>query len=149
MSDPVIIRHIQTSDRPSWNELYRAYANFYEVAQTDHMRTTVWSWLMDPNRDVNALVALQKGKLIGFAHYRSFDRPLAASTGGFLDDLFVIEEARGTGAADALMEALVEESRKRGWSILRWITAEDNIRARKVYDRVALATPWVTYDLTL
>jgi hypothetical protein len=31
--------------------------------------------------------------------------------------------------------------------VIRWITAEDNYRARGVYDRVAVRTPWVTYDI--
>ena len=39
--------------------------------------------------------------------------------------------------------------RARGWSVIRWITAADNARARAVYDRVAVETPWVTYDIKL
>jgi hypothetical protein len=33
--------------------------------------------------------------------------------------------------------------------VIRWITADDNYRARAVYDRVATRTKWVTYDLKL
>jgi hypothetical protein len=29
-----------------------------------------------------------------------------------------------------------------------WITAEDNVRARRLYDSSATAASWVTYDLT-
>jgi hypothetical protein len=31
--------------------------------------------------------------------------------------------------------------------VIRWITAENNYRARGVYDRLATRTNWVTYDL--
>ena len=61
-------------------------------------------------------------------------RPLSASTGGFLDDLFVDPTARGSGAADALIAALADEGRKQGWTVIRWITAEDNYRARALYE---------------
>jgi GNAT superfamily N-acetyltransferase len=114
------------------------------------MRDRVWSWLMDNANEVNGLVAEDAdGKLIGLAHFRPFARPLAASVGGFLDDLFVDPDARGSGAADALMEALKAEGIKRGWTVIRWITAEDNYRARKLYDRMAEKTRWVTYDIKL
>ena len=31
----------------------------------------------------------------------------------------------------------------------RWITADDNYRARTLYDRVAKKTAWNTYEITL
>lgn len=40
-----------------------------------------------------------------------------------------------------------EESQRRGWSVVRWITAEDNYRARAMYDGVATKTAWATYDM--
>jgi GNAT superfamily N-acetyltransferase len=56
---------------------------------------------------------------------------------------------RGKRVADALIAAIAEEGRRKGWSVIRWITAEDNHRARAVYDRVAKLTPWRTYDIPL
>ncbi len=35
-----------------------------------------------------------------------------------------------------------------GRSVVRWITAEDNHLARTLYDTMADATRWVTYDRT-
>ena len=148
MSHPVSIRPVTLDDRPVWEMLYAGYAAFYKVSQTQTMRDTVWSWLMDPQHESKALVAVDaNGKLIGLAHYRPFARPLSATTGCFLDDLFVAPDARGSGAADALLEALEQLGRQRGWSVIRWITAEDNYRARAVYDRKAGRTKWLTYDL--
>ena len=66
-----------------------------------------------------------------------------------LDDLFVDPPARGSGAAAALIDALAAEGRVRGWTVIRWITAEDNYRARALYDRLAEKTRWATYDLKL
>ena len=147
---PVTIRPVTPEDRADWDVLYSAYAGFYGVAQDAGMRAKVWGWLHDPRHEVEGLVAqAETGRLVGLAHVRPFARPLAAATGGFLDDLFVAPEARGSGVADALIEALAEMGRARGWSLLRWITAEDNARARALYDRSAEATRWVTYDQAL
>lgn len=144
------VRPVGQSDRPHWEQLYAGYAAFYRVEQTPLMRARVWSWLMDPGHEVDGLVAEDGARrLIGLAHYRPFARPLAASTGGFLDDLFVLPEARGSGAGRALVQAVAEVGRRRDWSVIRWITAEDNAPARRLYDDVALQTGWVTYEIRL
>lgn len=143
------IRQPQAADFANWVKLYAGYAAFYGVAQTDEMRARVWSWLRDPGHPVRGLVAEEDGKLIGLAHFRPFSRPLSASTGGFLDDLFVDPAARGSGAAAALIAGVKAEGQAQGWTVIRWITAEDNYRARTLYDRVADRTKWVTYDIRL
>jgi len=139
---PLAERH-----RADWEALYAGYATFYNVPQTPEMRAKVWSWIMDPTHETKALVAEDDtGRAVGLAHYRPFARPLSASTGGFLDDLFVDPALRGQRVADALIEALAEIGRGRGWSVIRWITADDNYRGRGVYDRLAKRTFWITYD---
>jgi len=52
-------------------------------------------------------------------------------------------------AARALIEAVADEGRRRDWRLIRWITAEDNARARALYDKLAEATHWKTYDIKL
>jgi GNAT superfamily N-acetyltransferase len=131
-----------------WRTLYRAYADFYQEAVTDAQLDLVWSWITNPDHDVKAvLVRDESGSAVGLAHYRPYFRPLAAAVAGHLDDLFVTPAARGTGAVDALLEALRTIARQRGWSKIRWITADDNHRARSKYDQVAERTMWVTYDM--
>jgi GNAT superfamily N-acetyltransferase len=135
-------------DSARWRELYRAYADFYREPVTDAQLDLVWSWISDPDHDVKALLVRDAtGTAVGLAHYRPYFRPLAAAVAGHLDDLFVEPAARGTGAVDALLDALRTVARQRGWSKIRWITADDNHRARGKYDQVAERTMWVTYDM--
>jgi GNAT superfamily N-acetyltransferase len=136
--------------RADWDVLYSGYAVFYGVAQTPAMRDTVWGWIRDPAHELEALIAEgASGRAIGLAHLRPFARPLRAAYGGYLDDLFVAPEQRGRGVADALLAACAELGRARGWNVIRWITAEDNARARTLYDRRATLTAWRTYDIAL
>lgn len=149
MTSVTIIRPEQ-KHRAAWNQLYKGYADFYKVEQTAEMRDRVWSWLHDPAHTVKGFLAANiDGAPVGLAHYRPFARPLVASTGGFLDDLFVDPAQRGGGVADALIKAVADEGRRQGWTVIRWITAENNYRARAVYDRLAAKTVWTTYDLKL
>jgi GNAT superfamily N-acetyltransferase len=147
---PLLIRHLRSGDRAAWDQLYQGYAAFYKVTQTPAMRDTVWDWLMDADHAVQGFAAVNgEDVMLGLAHCRPFARPLSASTGGFLDDLFVAPEARGQRVAEALINAVTAEGHRRGWSVIRWITAEDNASARRVYDRLATQTRWVTYDIKL
>jgi len=141
---------LEARHRADWERLYAGYAEFYRVTQTPEMRATVWGWIHDPAHEVKALVAeAPDGRAVGLAHYRPFARPRAAATGGFLDDLFVDPGFRGRRVADALIEAVAAIGRERGWSVIRWITADDNYRGRGVYDRLATRTMWITYEVKL
>ena len=139
----------EPADQEAWRRLYNGYAEFYRVPMTDDKAAVVWSWLMDPDHVVKGFLAKANGSVVGLAHIREMPRPLHGKYGGFLDDLFVAPEARGTGAVEALYDAMKQLARERGWDSVRWITAENNYRARAVYDRVATKTQWVTYEIKL
>jgi len=115
---------------------------------TDEKALLVWSWISDPENELEAYFAVDEDDTpIGLAHVREFVRPLDGSKGLYLDDLFVSPDARGAGAGSALLESLRDSARERGLSVVRWITAKDNENARRLYDRFAQKTKWVTYDL--
>lgn len=141
---------VKPEHRAEWERLFAGYAAFYKVDQTPQMRETVWQWIFDREHVVKGLVAVDAtGKPVGLAHYRAMPRPLRAVTGGFLDDLFVEPSLRGSGVVQALMNALADIGRAQGWATIRWLTAEDNYRARGFYDRIAARTAFLTYEMKL
>ncbi|GAA1443790.1 GNAT family N-acetyltransferase [Leifsonia poae] len=142
------VRRVDDNEFFTWLDLYAGYGEFYETPLTDEKALLVWSWLTDSSPELTAYFAVNEaGEPIGLAHVREFARPLDGSRGLYLDDLFVSPDARGEGAATALLESLRDRARAEGFSVVRWITAKDNETARRVYDRVAEKTKWVTYDL--
>lgn len=143
----VVVRATAVSDEKSWRQLYRGYRDFYKVEHSDAAIDTVWRWIHDPGHETRGLVAEHDGVVVGLAHYRTFARPLSASHGLFLDDLFTAEGTRGLGVGSALLTRLAEIARDEQATVVRWITAADNDTARSLYDKVAKETPWVTYDL--
>lgn len=135
------------ADHHDWQRLYRGYAEYYGMPMNDSTLATVWEWIQDGERLQGRLARDANGQAVGLMHFRAMPSPLRGATVGFLDDLFVDPAHRGTGAVDEMMEALREEARQQGWPFVRWITRENNYRARGAYDRRAERTDWVTYQL--
>jgi GNAT superfamily N-acetyltransferase len=140
----VVVRPVLESELERWRELYRGYADFYEVA--DPPFDELWQRITQ-ERTVECYVAEVEGEVAGFAHVHEFVRPLDGGNGGYLDDLYVDPGRRGGGIGAALLQHLRDLARDRGWKEVRWITAEDNHTAQRLYDRHAQRTSWVTYDM--
>jgi len=146
----ITIGPLRPEDKADWRRLYDGYVIFYKRRPSEEVAETVWRWLHDPGHVLEALVAREpSGRVVGLAHFRAMPRPATGSTAGFLDDLFVDPEHRGARVADRLIERMKEIARERGWTVIRWLTADDNYRARGVYDRWATRTMWITYQIDL
>ncbi len=127
---------VTARDQPEWRVLFDGYAEFYGVAMSDGIADRVWGWLVDPDHVLEGLVVRDEaGKMVGLAHVRACPRPLGGCEIGFLDDMYVVPEARGSGAADALFERLRLLASERGWPSIRWVTQHFNERGRGFYDR--------------
>jgi GNAT superfamily N-acetyltransferase len=144
------IRAAWPDDEAEWRELFRAYGVFYETEFSDEVLEAVWWQLLEDGSGIDALVAELDGTVVGLAHYRSHPDTFTGGRDWFLDDLFVDPEVRGAGVATALIEHLIGLARSsEPAGTLRWITADDNARAQRVYDRIAKKTSWVTYEVKL
>lgn len=139
------IRAVQADDREAWANLFGAYREFYELAPDETVVDTVWGWLTDPGHELQGLVAVRDGILIGIAHWRRFARPSRGGTAIFLDDLFTAPRARGAGVGSSLIARLQRIAADEGLIEVRWITSESNLGAQRLYDRVATRAPFHTY----
>lgn len=143
------VRRVMFADEGAWRALYRSYRSFYKVPEDEGKVDLVWDWVLDADHEVSGVVAADgAGVLGGLANFRRFARPLSGTVGLYLDDLYTREDLRGQGAGRALLEFLRTHALEDGLSVVRWVTAESNSQARVLYDSVANATSWVTYDMS-
>ena len=149
--DPaIVIRNVEPGDRLAWESLFQGYARFYQLPMNEEILSRCWSWLLAPDHPEEGIVAtLPNGELVGLVHFRSVPETLLARESGFLDDLFVSDAHRGRGVGRGLIAAVAKIAQERGWSALRWITAQDNAQAQLLYDDMAEKTAWLTYELNL
>ena len=131
----------------AWYVLYHAFSVAVDEEVTPEIARQVWAWINDPAHPTKAIVAEDAGNLVGFAHYRPFPRTLHGNQACYLDDLYVVEDHRGTGLAQELIQAVAKIAKERGWSHVRWVMEEKNERARAFYAKLATPMTLVTYKL--
>jgi GNAT superfamily N-acetyltransferase len=145
------IERVTEADLPELLPLMRGYCDFYRSNPSDDALLAMSRALIaDPEREGVQLLARDDddGRAVGFATIFWAWSTNSAARIGTMNDLFVTAEARGSGAADALIEACVERCRERGAVRLEWQTALDNHRAQAVYERVGgKRERWLDYSL--
>ena len=142
-----MIREIRLDDKEEWKILYKGYADFYKVEMSDKILNTVWEWIHDNNHDVSGLVYEKDNKIIGIAHYRRMPSPLRGKYIGFLDDLFVDPRHRKNGVGEKIIKELKVISKRNDWNLVRWITRNDNTKAKSLYQKLSKKTKWEVYEL--
>jgi GNAT superfamily N-acetyltransferase len=148
-----VIEIVTEADLSDLLPLMRGYCDFYEVDPSDDALLAMSRTLIaDPEREGLQLIArAEDGRAIGFATIFWTWSTLSASRIAVMNDLFVSEDARGSGSADKLIEACADRCRERDVTELDWQTAHDNLRARKVYERVGATRDerWLDYSLSV
>jgi ribosomal protein S18 acetylase RimI-like enzyme len=66
-----------------------------------------------------------------------------------LSDLLVVPSHRGRRVGEALINAAVDVARARGAAHVEWLTAIDNRRAQRLYERIpgAERSAWFGYEV--
>ncbi|HEY1285655.1 MAG TPA: GNAT family N-acetyltransferase [Solirubrobacterales bacterium] len=127
------------------------YQRFYLVERIDSERNRAFfSRFIHPSADGMLLGAWEDEVLVGYAClYWSFSSLVPAET-VLMNDLYVVEPARGRGIGRGLIDAAAAAARERGAHQVEWSTQPGNVTAQRLYDSTgAERSEWVEYDLPL
>lgn len=140
------IRELEATDYEGWAVLYTGYKAFYQVHVSDEDLRTAFDWILDENHPQYGFVVESEGVLVALAHYQVHPNPLTANYRMYLNDLYVDKAYRNRGCAGSIIETLTTICQNEGFEKLRWVTAEDNYRARSLYDKLASKSNFIIYD---
>jgi GNAT superfamily N-acetyltransferase len=96
-----------------------------------------------------ALIAERDGQALGYALFFPTFSSFLASTGMWLEDLFVRPANRGGGVGKALLTAVAARTRERGGERLEWAALDWNELALGFYRGIGAKTmnEWITHRL--
>ena len=142
----VTIRPLAASDETEWRRLWAAYLAFYKTERAEEVYATYFQRLLgDDPQDYHGLIAEVDGRPVGLAHYLFHRHGWQIENTCYLQDLYVDPDLRGHGAGRALIEAVYAAAEAAGVPTVYWLTQDFNTEARKLYDRIAMKTPFIVY----
>jgi len=142
----ISVRPVASPDELAWRTLWRSYLAFYEIDLPDHVYRTSFRRLVDPTiGDYQGLLATESATAVGLAHCIFHRHGWKIENVCYLQDLYVEPQHRGSGIARRLIDAVYEKADAAGCGDVYWMTQTFNTVARRLYDRVGVATPFMKY----
>jgi GNAT superfamily N-acetyltransferase len=151
VSKPPTIRPARTDDVALLLDLFGELAEYehleHELKATEEQLREA---LFGQRPAAEALIAERDGEALGYALFFPTFSSFLASTGVWLEDLFVRPAERGGGVGKALLAAVAARVRERGGERLEWAALDWNELALGFYRGIGAKTmndEWITHRL--
>jgi GNAT superfamily N-acetyltransferase len=151
-ADSALVREAHAGDVPALLEMFAELAEYEDL--THELRATekqLSEALFGPRPAAEALIAEDRHSevAIGYALYFPTFSSFLATTGVWLEDLFVRPAHRRTGVGRALLAAVAARLRERGGARLEWAALDWNEPALRFYRALGARTmsEWITHRL--
>ncbi|MDW4548853.1 GNAT family N-acetyltransferase [Defluviimonas sp. D31] len=143
------VRDASPGDESEWRGLWQRYLDGYGVELAPEVTDFTWARLLDPSSPLTARLAINRGRVAGFAIHQHHPSTWVMGDDCYLEDLFVAESERERGVATLLINDLIGLAQARGWRRLYWQTDAANTRARSLYDRFVQSDGHIRYRIQL
>lgn len=134
----VVVRRAGHEDAETLLRLVRALADYEKLpGPTPDAEARLVADAFGPRPRFHVfLVERAPGDAVGYAAVFETYSTFRARPVLYLEDLFVLREARGTGAGVALMRRIAREAIERGCARVSWIVLDWNESAQRFYERL-------------
>ncbi|MGE0007371.1 MAG: N-acetyltransferase family protein [Parvibaculaceae bacterium] len=134
------------ADKEAWLRLWQAWQSHMSGAVPVDVTDRTWRRAQENGGGLTILIGFTpEGEAVGFA---TVSLTFFAWTGAdiaFLQDLFVLDEARGKGAGDALLRAVYAHADAAGAAQVFWMVDEADEKLHRFYGRNGVRTPYLRY----
>ncbi|WP_085594502.1 GNAT family N-acetyltransferase [Thalassospira sp. MCCC 1A01428] len=152
----IYIVQAQSQHRPGWEKLWRQnIVSFGAGDMTDDVINMLWYRILDPDHAMQAWLAVERADgggaatdwVIGLAHIIVHPHTFSLRNVAYLEDFWVAADQRGLGIGGQMMAALEMQAKQQDWARLYWLTAGDNHKAQRLYDRLTDRVDAVLYKI--
>jgi GNAT superfamily N-acetyltransferase len=146
----VTVRAAGPADAGAVLDLIEALADFEKLeAPDDAAKNRLRTGLFDGRLGMITLIAEVDGEAAGYAVVYEQYSTFSGLPKLFLEDIFILEQHRGTGAGYLLFREVAAEAARRGCCEMEWQVLTWNQRAIDFYERLGAKRDeeWYTYLL--
>ena len=126
------ISKVTVTDLVELHQLVEKYRAFYKQPEND--KTLNFLEARIKNQEAVAFIARIEGDAVGFTLLYPTFSTVSLSNIWLLNDLFVLETARGNGVATELMDVAESAAKQAGATRVFLRTANDNLPAQALYE---------------
>ena len=145
----VDVRPLVAADSEHWRRLWTGYLDYYETTVPEAVYASSFERMLAGNagaaHEFRGLIARVGGEPAGLVHFLYHRHGWKIENVCYLQDLYVVPDARGTGLGRRLIEAVYADADASGCPSVYWLTQDFNVAGRRLYDRVGTLTPFVKY----
>jgi GNAT superfamily N-acetyltransferase len=132
-------------DKDAWISLWLAWQRHMKGAVPADVTEKTWARAQEPDNMLMILLAHGPSEAIGFATVSFAPFAWTGSDIAFLQDLFVLDRARGNGAGEALLQAVYRGADERGATQVFWMVDETDEKLQRFYAKNGIRTPYLRY----
>jgi len=146
-----IVRPFTKDDIPQLLDMMRGlavYEDYIDNFVVDEQ--TLVDWGLGKNPKFHIFVADQNGELLSYAACYEIPFTMDSRPTLVLKEMFALSKARGTGAASAAFDAVIDKAKSIGAGRINWLVLPDNERAKSFYKKHGgkLDTDWDHWHIT-
>lgn len=141
----ITIRPLAAADRAAWTPLWHGYLTFYKSTLPAQLDDITFGRLTGGTEPMGGFIAIQGDKALGITHWVIHRSTWNERNICYLQDLFTVPEARGTGVGRKLIEAVNQMAREKNCFRVYWQTHETNLQAQELYNKVADKSGFIVY----
>jgi GNAT superfamily N-acetyltransferase len=146
MARQVKVARVSHADRTDWERLWQAWQDHMAGSVPRPVTDKTWDMMMRADSALYALLArAPDGEALGFANVSATPFAWTGDPILFLQDLFVVEAARGRGTGAALLKGVYDLADELGASQVFWMVDEVDARLQGFYARHGVRTPYLRY----
>lgn len=145
MASTLTIRLAEAADRATFEDLWSGWQAHMGGSVPPEVTARSWDKLVTEGSGLQALLAFGDGEPLGFG---IISRAPFAWTGEdvfYLQDLFVVPQARGRGVGGALLNAIYAHADAVGAHQVFWMVDENDSELHGFYGQHAVRTPYQRY----
>lgn len=88
------------------------------------------------NHGLNALLVYHNDKIVGTITFYETISTFAGETGLYIEDMYIRNTYQRRGIGKRLLDGMIEETKRRGYTKLEWQCTKDNFSAIKFYEKM-------------